>query len=93
MFQFYENSIAFYDCIIWLYIRILITTDDEHYQLHNCNVERHEECTQTSQEEDIIYHSWPDSIVRVMYELDTYKKYLGGRRYLDIIDNGGSDMT
>ena len=50
--------------------------------MHNYNVERHKEWTQTSQVEDIIYHSWPDSIVRIMYELDTYEKYLGGRRYL-----------
>ena len=74
-------------------IRILITTNGEHYQVHNCNVERHEIWTQTLRIEDIIYHSWPDSIVRVMYELDTYKKYLGGRRYLDIIDHDGSHMT
>ena len=74
-------------------IRILITTNGEHYQVHNCNVERHEIWTQTLPIEDIIYHSWPDSIVRVMYELDTYKKYLGGRRYLDIIDHDGSHMT
>ena len=74
-------------------IRILITTNGEHYQVHNCNTERHEIWTQTLRIEDIIYHSWPDSIVRVMYEIDTYKKYLGCRRYLDIIDNDGSYMT
>ena len=74
-------------------IRILITTNGEHYQVHNCNVERNEIWTQTLRIEDIIYHSWPDSIVRVMYELDTYKKYLGGRRYQYIIDHDGSHMT
>ena len=93
MFQFYENSIAFYDCIIWLYIKILIITNGEHYQVHNCNIERYKEWTQTSRVEDIIYHSWPDSIVRIMYELDAYKKYFGGRRYLDNIDHDGPKMT
>ena len=55
-----------------LTIRILITTNGEHYQVHNCNVERHEEWTQTSQVEDIIYHSWPDSIVRIMYDISHF---------------------
>ena len=80
MDQVYENSIGFYACRIWLYIRILITTNGEHYQVHTCNVERHKEWTHahTSQVEDIIYHSGPDCSVRIVYELDTYKNYLRG---------------
>ena len=92
MDQFYENSIAFYDCIIWLYIRILITTNGEHYQVHYCNVEWHKEWTQTSRVIDTIYHSGRDGIVRIMCGLDTYKKYLGGRRYLVIMDHDGPHM-
>ena len=50
-------------------IRILITTNGEHYQVHTCNVER----THTSKVEAIIYHSGPDGSVRIVHELDTYK--------------------
>ena len=69
MDQVYENSIGFYACRIWLYIRILITTNGEHYQVHTCNVER----THTSKVEAIIYHSGLDGSVRIVHELDTYK--------------------
>ena len=69
MDQFYENSIGFYACRFWLYMRILITTNGEHYQVHTCNVER----THTSKVEAIIYHSGPDGSVRIVHELDTYK--------------------
>ena len=82
------------------------STNGEAYQVLDCNVEthedrmktsrnveRHEECTQTSQVEDIIYLSWPGSIVMIMYELDTYEKYLRRRRYLDIIDHDGPGHT
>ena len=92
MDQVYENSIGFYACRIWLYIRILITTNGEHYQVHTCNVERHKEWTHTSQVEDIIYHSGPVGSVRIEYEQDAYKNYLRGRRYLDIMDLDGPHM-
>ena len=71
MDQVYENNFRFYACRIWLYIRILITTNGEHYQVHTCN---------KSQVEDIIYHSGPDGSVSIVYELDTYKNYLRGKR-------------
>ena len=73
MDQFYEISIAFYTCIMRLYIKFLITTNGKHYQVHNCNVQKHEEWTQASRVEDIIYHSGPDCSVRIVYELDIYK--------------------
>ena len=63
--------------------------NSEHYQVHYCNVERHEEWTQTLRVEDIIYHSGLDSSIRIMFELDTYENYLEGRRYLDIFDPDG----
>ena len=46
-----------------------INQDLNHHQwltlsgAYNCNVERHEEWIQTSQVEDIIFHSGPDSSV------------------------------
>ena len=64
---------------------------NHNYQVHNCNMERHEEWTQTSRVEDIIYHFGPDGSVR-MHELDTYENYLGGRRYLDLMDPDGLQM-
>ena len=37
-------------------------------------------------------NSGPDSSVRIVYELDTYKNYPRGRRYLDIVDLDGPHM-
>ena len=43
--------------------------NSEHYQVHNCNVERHEEWAQTSRVEDIIYTLGLTAVF--MHELDT----------------------
>ena len=38
----------------------------------------HEDWTKTLRVVDIIYHCWPDCDVMIMYELESYKNYLGG---------------
>ena len=37
-------------------------------------------------------NSGPDGSVRIVYELDTYKNYPRGRRYLEIVDLDVPDM-
>ena len=41
---------------------------------------------------NIIYGLGPDGSFRIMHELDTYENYLGGRRYLDLMDPDGPHM-
>ena len=53
------------------------STDDEAYQVFNCNVETHEDWIQTSRDVDIIYPSGSECELRIMYELSTHKNYFG----------------
>ena len=57
---------------------LYFSTNSEHYQVYDYNVEMHEDWTITSQVLDSIYPSGPDCGVRIMYELEEYEKYLGG---------------